>query len=57
MTSASSVHEAGHSKPVLWGSPEGWGGEGGGEEGSEWGDTCVPMADSILCMAKPITIL
>ena len=27
MTSASSMHEAGHSKPVLWDNPEGWGGE------------------------------
>ena len=27
MTAASSVHEA---KPVLWGNPEAWGGEGGG---------------------------
>ena len=33
MTSASSMHEAGHSKPVLWANPEGWGGEGG----SAWG--------------------
>ena len=30
MTSASSVHEAGHSKLVLWDYPEGWGGKGGG---------------------------
>ena len=30
MTSASSMCEAGHSKPVLWDNPEGWGGEGGG---------------------------
>jgi len=30
MTSASSVHEAGHSKPVLWDNPEGWVGEGEG---------------------------
>ena len=32
MTSTSLVHEAGHSKPVLWDNPEGW-----GEEGSGWG--------------------
>ena len=32
MTSASSMHEVGHSKPVLWDNPEGWGGEGGEEE-------------------------
>ena len=31
MTSANSMHEAGHSKPVLWDNPEGWGGEEGGE--------------------------
>ena len=29
-TDASSMHEAGHPKPVLWDNPEGWGGEGGG---------------------------
>ena len=30
MTSASLMHEAGHTKLVLWDNPEGWGGEGGG---------------------------
>ena len=30
MTSANSMHEAGHSKPVLWDNPEGWDGEGEG---------------------------
>ena len=30
MTSASSMHEVGHSKPVLWDNPEGWGREGSG---------------------------
>ena len=30
MTSANSMHEAGHSKPVLWGNPEGEDGGGGG---------------------------
>ena len=30
MTSASLMHEAGHSKLVLWGHPEGWGEEEGG---------------------------
>ena len=30
MTSASSMHEAGHSKLVLWDNPEGLGGEGVG---------------------------
>ena len=31
MTSASLMREAGHSKPVLWDNPEGWGEEGMGE--------------------------
>ena len=30
MTSASSMHKAGHSKLVLWDNPERWGGKGGG---------------------------
>ena len=30
MTSPSSMHETGHSKPVHWENPEGWDGEGGG---------------------------
>ena len=32
MTNTSSMHEAGHSKPVLWDNVEGWDGEedGGG---------------------------
>ena len=40
MTSASSMHEAGHSKPVLWDNPEGWGGEGD-ERGVQDGGTHV----------------
>ena len=30
MTSASSMHETGHSKPAHWDDPEGWDGEGDG---------------------------
>lgn len=30
MTNASSMHEAGRPKPVLWNNIEGWSGEGGG---------------------------
>ena len=29
MTNESLIHEARHSKLVLWDNPEGWGGEGG----------------------------
>ena len=46
ITSASSMHEAGHSKPVLWDHPEGWGGEEGWWGFQDEVDTCVPMADS-----------
>ena len=58
MTSARSMHEAGHPKPVLWDNLEGWGGEGGGGGVEDGGgtDTCVPMANSCWCMAKTITI-
>ena len=48
----SSMPEVGHSKPVLWDNPEGWGGEGGGR-GVQDGDTCAPVAGSCRCMAKP----
>ena len=37
MTSASSMHEARHSKPALWDNPEGWDGEGGGSGGWDGG--------------------
>ena len=32
MTSPSSMHETGHSKPVHWDNPEGFNGEGGWRE-------------------------
>ena len=43
MTSASSMHEAGHTKPVLWDNPEGQGREGGGGV-QNWEDTCIAVA-------------
>ena len=55
MTSSSSVHETGHSKPVLWDNPvDGMEREVGGVQD---GDTCTPVADSCQCMAKTTTIL
>ena len=56
MTSASLMHEAGHSKPILGDNPEGWDGEGEGVV-QDGGDTCAPMADSYQCMAEIIIIL
>ena len=50
------MHETGHSKPVHWDNPEGWGGEGDGR-GLQGGVTCTPMADSCQCMAETTTIL
>ena len=46
MTSTSLMHEAGHPKLVLWDNPEGLGGEGGGREVQDGGDTRMPVADS-----------
>ena len=40
MTSASPMHEAGHSNLVLWVNPEGCGGDGGGR-GVQDGETHV----------------
>ena len=36
---------------VHWDDPEGWYGEGGG---FRMGNTCIPVADSFRCLAKPI---
>jgi len=61
MTSASSTLEAGHSKPVLWDNPEGWGGEGGGR-GVQDGGTHVMIHVNIwqktpqYCNYSPIKI-
>ena len=56
MTSASLMHETGHSKLVHWDDPVGWDREGGGR-GVQYGDTRTPMADSCQCMAKTTTIM
>ena len=56
IASPGSMHETGCSGLVHWDDPEGWDGEGG-ERGFRMGNTCIPMADSCQCMAKPTTIL
>ena len=50
------MHDTGCSGLVHWDDPEGWYGEGGGEEGGGFrmGNTCTPVADPCQCMAKPI---
>ena len=45
---ASSMHEAGHPKPVLWNNPERSGEKGGGR-GSEWGVAASAAKSSQLC--------
>ena len=45
MTSVSSMHEAGHSKLVLWDNLEEWSGEGGGRGAQDGQDTCIPVAN------------
>ena len=57
MTSASSMHSAGHSKLVLWDNPEGCDGEGGERGASGRKDNHAPMADSCRGMAETTTIL
>ena len=52
MTSASSKHEAGHSKPVLWDNPKGRDGDGGGR-GSGGGDTCTHGRIMSMCGKTP----
>ena len=46
MTSASSMHEAGHPKPILWDNLVGLGGWGGGRGVQDGGDTGIPVAGS-----------
>ena len=46
MTSVSSMNEAEHPKLVLWDNLEGGVGGGGWRGVHDWGDTCIPMADS-----------
>ena len=53
MTSASSMHEAGHLKLVLWGNPEGWGGEGGGRGVQDGGTHAHPWLIRVSAWQKP----
>ena len=47
------MHEAGHSKPVLWDNPEGWG-EDGHERGVQDGQTHVyPWLIHVNAWQKP----
>ena len=54
LTSPSSVHETGHSKPVRWNNPEGWDRMGGRWEGSSrWGTHVHPWLIHVNVWQKP----
>ena len=53
MTSASSMQEAGHSKPVLWDNPEGWGREGSGRAFQDGGTHVYPWLIHVNVWQKP----
>ena len=50
MTSASSIYEAGQSKPVLWDDPEGSDREGGGRD---WGTHVHPRLFHVNVWQRP----
>ena len=47
------MHDAGCLGLVHWDDPKGWYGEGKGR-GFRMGNTCIPVADSFRCLAKPM---
>ena len=53
MSRASSTHEAGHSKLVLWDNPEGWGGEGSGRGIQDGGTHVHPWLTPVNVWQKP----
>ena len=53
MTSASSIHEAGHAKLMLWDNPEEWGGAGGGRGCQDGGTHVHPWLIRVNVWWKP----
>ena len=53
MTSARSMREAGHPKPVLWDNPEGWSGEGDGRGVQDIGTHEYPWPIHVDVWQKP----
>ena len=51
VASPGSMHDTGCLGLVHWDDPEGWNGEGGG---FRMGNTCIPVADPFLYLAKLI---
>ena len=52
VASPGSMHDTGCLELVQWDDPDGMGREEGG--GFRMGNTCIPVADSFRCLAKPI---
>ena len=53
MMGANSMHEAGHSKPVLWDNSEGWCGEGAGRGLQDGGTHVHPWLIHVDVWQKP----
>ena len=53
MSSASSLHEAGHSELVVWDNPKGSGGEGGGRGVQDGGTHVCPWLIHVDVWQKP----
>jgi len=53
MASASLMHEAGHSKPVLWNNPEGCSEERDGRRVQDWGTHVHPQLIHVNVWQKP----
>ena len=53
MTSPSSMHETGHSKPVHWDDPEGGDGEGDGRKVWDGGTHVHPLLIHVNAWQKP----
>ena len=56
-TSSSLMHETGHSKPVHWDNPEGWGAEGGGRRFWDRGTHVYPWLIHVNVWQKPPNIV
>ena len=53
LASSSLIHEAGHSKPVLWDNSEGWGEEGGGRGVQDRGARVCPWLVHVIVWQGP----
>ena len=57
MTSASLMHEAGYSKPVIWDNPEGWSREEGGRGVQDGGTHVHPWLIHVAAAAAITSVM